>query len=191
MSKCLNFITVWFLISCAERSNVIEDEIGFISDAFVFSDTRESQLAVFDSLFFGQDGYELPGNLDPQSLRAFFDELRLGYFFKADSIIRREYHTFTHAMDVMVTTHALLKSGGGVYFSSGERASLVLAALGHDVLHTGVNNSFLIQTNHPYFQELGEESLQEKRSARFVLELLDKQLRVRKWMKHKGMKFLN
>ena len=90
------------------------------------------------------------------------------------SIIRREYHTFTHAMDVMVTTHALLKSGGGVYFSSGERASLVLAALGHDVLHTGVNNSFLIQTNHPYFQELGEESLQEKRSARFVLELLDK-----------------
>ena len=124
------------------------------------------------------DGYELPGNLDPQSLRAFFDELRLGYFFKADeidySIIRREYHTFTHAMDVMVTTHALLKSGGGVFFSSGERASLVLAALGHDVLHTGVNNSFLIQANHPYFQELGEESLQEKRSARFVLELLDK-----------------
>ena len=178
MSKCLNFITVWFLISCAERSNVIEDEIGFISDAFEFSDTRESQLAVFDSLFFGQAGYELPGNPDPQSLRAFFDELRSGYFFEAEeidySIIRREYHTFTHAMDVMVTTHALLKSGGGVYFSSGERASLVLAALGHDVLHTGVNNSFLIQTNHPYFQELGEDSLQEKRSARFVLELLDK-----------------
>ena len=64
MSKCLNFITVWFLISCAERSNVIEDEIGFISDAFVFSDTRESQLAVFDSLFFGQAGYELPEGHD-------------------------------------------------------------------------------------------------------------------------------
>jgi hypothetical protein len=178
MSKCLNFITIWFLISCAEQSNIVEHELGFTSDAFQFSDTRESQLSVFDSLFFGQTGYELPGNPDPQSLHAFFDELRAGYFVVADgidySIIRREYHTFTHAMDVMVTTHALLKSGGSVYFSSGERASLVLAALGHDVLHTGVNNSFLIQTNHPYFQELGEESLQEKRSARFVLELLDK-----------------
>jgi hypothetical protein len=178
MSKYLCLSSLIFLISCIEQQRVIENDLGLSSDPFRFSDSIESQLAVFESLFTGKTGYKLPGNPDPQSLRIFFHELRNGHLLKSDeldyTIIRKEYHTFTHAMDVMVTTHALLESGGGVYFSVGEKASLVLAALGHDVLHTGVNNSFLIQTNHPYFQELGEESLQEKRSARFVLELLDK-----------------
>ena len=178
MSKYLCISTLIFLTSCIDQQRVIEKELGFSSDPFQFSDSIESQLAVFESLFTSKTGYKLPGNPDPQSLQTFFHELRNGHLLKADgidySIIRKEYHTFTHAMDVMVTTHALLESGGGVYFSGSERASLVLAALAHDVLHTGVNNSFLIQTNHPYFQELGDESLQEKRSARFVLELLDK-----------------
>jgi hypothetical protein len=77
-------------------------------------------------------------------------------------------------MDVMITTHALLRSGGAVYLSGGEQAVLVLAALGHDSVHSGVNNSFLISTKHPYFLETGSRSLQEKRSVKHVLGLLDK-----------------
>ncbi len=154
------------------------ESFGFLSDSFKFSNSHESQLDVFNSFFIRDGCYQLPGNPDKASLHAFFEELREGYFNKDEgidySIIRKEYHTFTHAMDVMITTHALLQSGGGVYLSDGEQASLVLAALGHDVLHTGVNNSFLIQVEHSYYQEMGGESLQEKRSANYVLELLDK-----------------
>ena len=37
-----------------------------------------------------------------------------------------------------------------------------------------MNNSFLIQTKHAYFQDIGGNSLQEIRSAKYVLQLLDK-----------------
>ncbi|MDC3336172.1 3',5'-cyclic nucleotide phosphodiesterase, partial [Opitutales bacterium] len=167
------------LVISNDKSQLISiNELGFASNAFELSVSKNSQLDVFDSLFLDKGAYKLPGNPDKQKLHAFFEELREGYFNKDEgidySIIRKEYHTFTHAMDVMITTHALLQSGGGVYLSDGERASLVLAALGHDVLHTGVNNSFLIQVEHSYYQEMGGESLQEKRSANYVLELLGK-----------------
>ena len=189
--RILPLVLFLFLTACDNTNDLVDsalvktnqnliicETIDLSSDAFVLSDSEKSQLTVFDSLFLNEDGYKLPGNPDKESLRAFFEDLRKGYFQKDVLIdynfIRKEYHTFTHAMDVMITTHALLNSGGAVYLNQGERASLVLAALGHDALHTGVNNSFLVQTNHPYFQELGENSLQEKRSANFVLMLLDK-----------------
>ena len=190
-SQYLLLLSVFLLAACQKESgSPLQHEKAVVttarsltafdlsSDAFKLSLTKESQVAVFDSFFNNSGGYKLPGNPSKRALHDFFDELRMGYFNKDDgfdySHIRKEYHTFTHAMDVMITTHALLETGGAVYFSEGERGALVLAALGHDVLHTGVNNSFLIQTKHPYFLELGENSLQEKRSARHILELMDK-----------------
>jgi hypothetical protein len=154
------------------------DSLGFESDSFELSSTQESQLEVFETLFNGKDAYRIPGDPEPARLRAFFSDLRESYFQKAEgidlTIVGKQYHTFTHAMDVMITTHALLRSGGGVYFSDSEQAVLVLAALGHDSMHTGVSNSFLVQTNHPYLSEEGPESLQEKRSVKHVLSLLNK-----------------
>ena len=154
------------------------ESLNFESDAFQLSDSNDSQFNVFESLFLDNNAYQLPGNPTKENLYAFFQDLRKGYFQKDEGIdysfVRKEYHTFTHAMDVMITTHSLLNSGGAVYLNSGERAALVLASLGHDALHTGVNNSFLIQTNHAYFQDIGGNSLQEIRSAKYVLQLLDK-----------------
>ena len=154
------------------------ESLGFESDSFELSSTEESQLEVFETLFNGNDGYRIPGDPEPARLRAFFSELRESYFRKAEgidhTIVGKQYHTFTHAMDVMITTHALLLSGGGVYFSDSEQAVLVLAALGHDSMHTGVSNSFLVKTNHPYLLDAGPKSLQEKRSVKHVFSLLDK-----------------
>ena len=154
------------------------ESIGFETDSFELSSTKQSQLAVFETLFVNKDGYRIPGDPDPTRLRAFFTDLRESYFWKAEGIdytlIRKEYHTFTHAMDVMISTHALLRSGGAVYFSKSEQAALVLAALGHDSLHTGVNNNFLINAKHPYSIATGADSLQEKRSVKHVMSLLDK-----------------
>ncbi len=154
------------------------DSLGFESDSFELSSTKARQSEVFEALFIGKDGYRIPGDPDPDRLRSFFSDLRESYFLKAEGIdyalIKRQYHTFTHAMDVMIATHALLRSGGGVYLSPGEQAVLVLAALGHDAVHTGVNNTFLINSKHPYFIETGADSLQEKRSVRQVMALLEK-----------------
>lgn len=154
------------------------ESLGFESDSFELSSTEESQLVVFETLFVEKDGYRIPGDPEPERLRAFFKDLRESYFRKAEgidySIVGKQYHTITHAIDVMIATHALLRSGGGVYLSQGEQAALVIAALGHDSLHTGVSNAFLVSTNHPYLGETGAESLQEKRSVEYVLKLLDK-----------------
>jgi hypothetical protein len=43
----------------------------------------------------------------------------------------------------------------------------------HDALHSGVFNSFLIRSNHPYALEDGNKSIQEKRSLNFLLNALD------------------
>ena len=176
---------VW-LVGCQHRGQVRSpdstdviafESLGFESDSFELSSTKESQMKVFETLFIEKDGYRIPGDPGPARLRAFFSDLRESYFRKAEgldySIVGKQYHTFTHAMDVMITTHALLRSGGAVYFSKNEQAVLVLAALGHDSMHTGVSNAFLANTKHPYFLEAGADSLQEKRSVKHVLGLLD------------------
>ena len=152
------------------------DSLSLDDDPFIHSSTKDSQTAVVKALFNDGKGYRLPGSGShvPEALLA---EIREGYFLKTEGIdehIRREYHTFTHALDVMITTHALLRGGGGVYLHSHEQAALVFAALGHDILHSGVNNAFLIKVNHPLVSEFGIEGLQEKRSANHVLALLDK-----------------
>jgi len=189
--KSTNVLSLLALIACENTSTLpslnneisandmlVCESLNFESDAFQLSDSNDSQFNVFESLFLDNDAYQLPGNPTRENLYAYFKDLREGYFQKDEGIdysfVRKEYHTFTHAMDVMITTHSLLNSGGAVYLNSGERAALVLAALGHDALHTGVNNSFLIQTKHAYFQDIGGNSLQEIRSAKYVLQLLDK-----------------
>ena len=165
--RFLRTLLIFSFVACEKNSQLSEegegvsskkifslDDFALSSDAFEFSNSKKSQLAVFDSLFVNDKGYKLPGNPDEATLHAFFDDLRQGYLKKDEgidySVIRKEYHTFTHAMDVMITTHALLSSGGAVYLTQSDRACLVRAALGHDVLHTGVNNSLLIQMKHPY-----------------------------------------
>ena len=160
------------------KEEVSFESLGFESDSFELSSTKESQTKVFEALFFGKDAYRIPGEPEPERLMAFFSDLRKSYFIRAEgidhSLIGKQYHTFTHAMDVMITTHALLRSGGAVYFRKGEQAVLVLAALGHDSLHTGVSNAFLTHSKHQYFLEFGADGLQEKRSVRHIFGLLDK-----------------
>ena len=147
------------------------------SDPFVNAATKDSQLAVLHALFDPKAGYRLPGTYDKAKLEALFLDIRAGYFVKTEGIdehIRREYHTFTHAMDIVVTTHGLLRGGGAVFLNEHEQSALVLAALSHDVLHSGVSNAFLINVNHPLAKKWGSKSLQERRSADHTLTLLDK-----------------
>lgn len=151
--------------------------LGFSSDPFSFASTQSSQLAVFRALFDPETGYRVSGPQSSENLEAFFADVRKGYMLKdpdVDPHARREYHTFTHAMDVMVTTHAFLQAGAAVHLSDNEQAALILAALAHDVLHLGVKNSFLVQAKHPLADQFPHQNLQEKRSAEHCLALLDK-----------------
>jgi hypothetical protein len=94
------------------------------SDPFVNAATKDSQLAVLHALFDPKAGYRLPGTYDKAKLKALFLDVRAGYFVKTEGIdehIRREYHTFTHAIDIVVTTHGLLRGGVAVFLNEHEQ----------------------------------------------------------------------
>tara|TARA_B100001093_G_C26848645_1_gene1024038 strand:- start:2618 stop:3859 length:1242 start_codon:yes stop_codon:yes gene_type:complete len=186
----LLFLTMVFCTSCENVD--VEDSVGqnsefarfknvdslsLKSDCFSLSSTHSMQFEIYQSLFLSNDSpYNFPGNLSPEKKRQLFEEIREGYFTKSvflDQEIKKYYHNFAHAMDVMITTHVLLKSGGAVFLTQDEQAMLVLAALAHDARHTGLMNSFLIKAEHEYARKFEHESLQEKQSLLFLLGLLE------------------
>ena len=186
----LLFLTMVFCTSCekvdvedsiGQNSELTEDKyqdsLSLKSDPFSLSSTHSKQLEIYQSLFLNNDcPYKLPGNLSLETKLRLFEEIREGYFTKSvflDHEIKKYYHNFAHAMDVMITTHVLLKSGGAIFLTQDEQAMLVLAALAHDARHTGLMNSFLIKAEHEYAKKFDHESLQEKQSLLFLLGLLE------------------
>ena len=164
-------------LSSIQESNNSGNLLVFFRDPFELSKSYKSQIAIFESIFLNPTKYKFSSSTKESSLHSFFNDLRNGHFIKTvdinHSYIRKEYHTFTHAMDVLLTTHTFLKSGAEVFLTESEQMALLLAAFGHDVLHAGVNNSFLIETNHPFSSETNGGSVQEKRSVAFIFELFD------------------
>ena len=152
------------------------EDFDLSTNAFEVCQSKESEKEAFLS-FFSEGIYRIPGDPEEEALDKFFEAVRAGYFEETldlnYSSIKREYHTFTHAMDVMITTHALLKDGAEIFLKPDEQSTLLLAALGHDALHTGVNNGFLANSKHPLIEEFGEQGVQEKRSAQYLHELLN------------------
>ena len=151
-------------------------DLTLSSDPFALCSTEQSKKAVFETLLLSNGSYRIPGNPNNESLISFYDDLQEGYLLNNNTLgsplIQRGYHTFTHAIDVLATTHALLECGGARFLKNFEKTAILLAALGHDALHLGVNNQYLINTNHPLVEEFGLESLQEKRSIDYLLKIL-------------------
>lgn len=129
-----------------------------------------------DILLNEKNSYQLPAKIGSGQLKELFLQIKKGYSLEQGTVsplIKRQYHDFPHALDVFVTTHLLLQGGGAVFLNDTEKTALLIAALGHDALHTGVFNSFLIRSKHKYAFEDGNESIQEKRSLKFLLQILD------------------
>jgi len=59
------------------------------------------------------------------------------------------YHNWAHAVDVTFTTAQMLRSFvAHKFLTATERFALVVAAVGHDFGHQGLNNTFLITSGH-------------------------------------------
>jgi hypothetical protein len=155
----------------------MKDGFDFSYDPFLHFSQPAIQSQVFSNLLLDNKyTYKLPSTIKPEQLESLFFEIKRGYGLEKGTInpsIKRQYHSFPHAMDVLITTHLLLDSGGGVFLTDEEEAALLIAALGHDALHSGVFNSFLIRSRHPYSLEDGNQSIQERRSLKFLLNALD------------------
>lgn len=59
------------------------------------------------------------------------------------------YHNFSHAVDVTQTVYRVVMVPGlNLVLSPLEIFSMLVAAIGHDVGHPGVNNAFLVKIKH-------------------------------------------
>lgn len=202
------FLVLVFMASCSNDSVKVSVEqpaetsqnpnltsLDLNRDSFFLSSTHLIQLEVYKSLFLSPNClYDIPGNLSMDAKEKLFEEIRKGYFAKSvfmDHEIKKYYHNFAHAMDVMVTTHMLLETGGAIFLTQDEQALLLLAALAHDARHTGFMNSFLIKAGHEYAQKFNHESLQEKQSLSFLLGLLESHNLIQSGEDSKIKKFLS
>ena len=182
--SCSSDVSEKFDLELNEKEQEIKEpktalhELTLDSDPFTLCSNHRSQKAVFEAIFSNKNAYRIPGNPSKESLSTFYDDLQKGYDSENNTLgshlIQKGYHTFTHAIDVLTTTHALLECGGSRFLKDFEQTAILLAAIGHDALHLGVNNQFLINTDHPLIQDFGEHSLQEKRSLDYLLGLIKK-----------------
>ena len=90
------------------------------------------------------------------------------------------YHNFKHAVDVCHTSYRLMMTaelqtvatGGSGSFSILEILSLLVAALGHDVGHPAVNNSFLVKSKHTLAFQHNDKSPLENMHCVVLYEIL-------------------
>mmetsp|Transcript_1067 Transcript_1067/g.2443 ORF Transcript_1067/g.2443 Transcript_1067/m.2443 type:complete len:904 (-) Transcript_1067:130-2841(-) len=79
-------------------------------------------------------------------------------------IVEREYlpnpfHNFAHAVDVVHATAKLLRNmNSECFLTELEQYSLLIAALGHDLGHPGVNNGFLSEVGHELALQYNDRS---------------------------------
>ncbi|GAA5816888.1 hypothetical protein MFLAVUS_010423 [Mucor flavus] len=100
------------------------------------------------------------------------------------------YHNFAHAIDVLQCIYFFLCQMGLLPFANGTTVitnqksyrilrpkdilALLIAAIGHDVAHPGVNNSFLINTSAPLALLYNDNSVLESFHAMTLFQLLKK-----------------
>jgi hypothetical protein len=115
------------------------DEMPFMGTEFtVFSYSREELLAIYIGIFV-KEGF-IRNDEALRKLLQFTIDISNGYLNNA-------YHSFHHAVDVSYTAYYILRNLGVIqqaYLSRSRIVALLLAALGHDVLHPGLNNQYQV-----------------------------------------------
>ncbi|KAJ3320897.1 hypothetical protein HDV06_004793 [Boothiomyces sp. JEL0866] len=147
----------------------VSDELtGLGMDFNVFDWNREDMIGLFLGMFVK---LELVTNSKVlQGLFEFSVEISNNYF-------PNPYHSFYHAVDVAYMVNYLFAEMGindQTEMTKFEQAALLLAALGHDVLHPGTNNLYQVNSNSSVAQLYNNISVLENQSADFMDRMMDK-----------------
>jgi hypothetical protein len=85
------------------------------------------------------------------------------------------YHSFTHAFQITQLGFYILKksSTANTMLMPSDSLSLLIASLGHDLRHPGVNNTYLINTNHDLASTYNDLSVLENYHASTLMKIID------------------
>lgn len=174
-------ISVHMLIASDREFNVTEEREEYVKQRlgqwnFTAHEFSDDEL-VFAAYAMLQHAFTIPEleewKLTPGELRTFLLACRASY----NSFVL--YHNFRHAIDVLQSVFCFLLHIGALpsYGSIGAQAdtdcpiasmlkpfdslTLLIAAIGHDVGHPGVNNFFLVKLNAPLAQLYNDNSVLE------------------------------
>ena len=92
---------------------------------------------------------------------------------------KNPFHNFLHAFNVLQTLYVFLHANaefwvdGVSVFSEVELLSMCVGALCHDLQHPGVNNTFLIMTEHPLAMRYNDASVLEQHHASTTFAVLE------------------
>mmetsp|Transcript_148 Transcript_148/g.531 ORF Transcript_148/g.531 Transcript_148/m.531 type:complete len:615 (-) Transcript_148:2220-4064(-) len=106
--------------------------------------------------------------LDASAFREFLKDLEEGYNHPND------YHTATHAADVVQACGYFLSSGLRTQLTDVQAMAFVLAAAAHDVGHPGLNNAHLVNTEAPEAVRWNDVSVNENGHYHILRALLTK-----------------
>jgi len=82
------------------------------------------------------------------------------------------YHNWNHAVDVMHSVYVLLQECRSV-FSALEVYTLLVCACAHDIGHPGVNNEFIVQTQHELALRYNDNAPLENMHCARLFEILE------------------
>eukprot|EP01088_Endostelium_zonatum_P013744 TRINITY_DN2854_c0_g1_i2.p1 TRINITY_DN2854_c0_g1~~TRINITY_DN2854_c0_g1_i2.p1 ORF type:complete len:573 (-),score=127.83 TRINITY_DN2854_c0_g1_i2:13-1731(-) len=83
------------------------------------------------------------------------------------------YHNFKHAFDVTQAAYLFLtRSEAAQYLNNLEILSLLISALGHDLKHPGLNNTYLVVTGDQYALTYNDKSVLENMHATTLFEII-------------------
>jgi cAMP-specific phosphodiesterase 4 len=127
------------------------DDFGVAQDVYnsyafntmALSKPQKIGLATFTILHFHENGEGyVSGPEEEQRLSRFTNAVEAQY-------LQNPFHNFSHAVDVLHYTAKLMRSmNSEAFLTDLEQFALLIAAVGHDIGHPGVNNAFLAEVGH-------------------------------------------
>jgi hypothetical protein len=122
-------------------------------------------LAVIERVFRNQRLVDTALGVPRARLLAFAGEVMLHY---KDN----PYHNFTHAVQVLWSTHVLLHGEAGARLGPQTRLALLISALCHDLDHPGHTNGFEIATGSDLAMLYSDDSVLERHHAALTFHLM-------------------
>jgi len=113
-------------------------------------------------------------NIDEVFIKKFIILVEDGYDKYKHSVNIPQYHTFYHAIDVALFVHYLLcytKIGNNL--SDEHKLLLIITALLHDIGHSGLTNTYLVNSKDPLCSVYGNSSTLEKYHIEIGTKIID------------------